>query len=59
MGIERMHSPKYRRDRAEELRAKTNNCAYAERGMLFAPLLRATTISRGAPRKFDVPLKLA
>jgi hypothetical protein len=30
MGIERMHSPKYRRDRAEELRAKTNNCAYAE-----------------------------
>ncbi|MCK1344517.1 MULTISPECIES: hypothetical protein [unclassified Bradyrhizobium] len=30
MGIERMHSPKYWRDRAEELRAKANNCAYPE-----------------------------
>lgn len=30
MGIERMHSPKYWRDRAEEFRAKANNCAYSE-----------------------------
>lgn len=30
MGIERMHPPKYWRDRAEEFRAKANNCAYPE-----------------------------
>jgi hypothetical protein len=30
MGIERMHSPKYWRDRAEEFRAKASNCAYSE-----------------------------
>jgi hypothetical protein len=30
MGIERMHSPKYWRDRAEEFRAKANNCADSE-----------------------------
>ncbi|MCK1537549.1 MULTISPECIES: hypothetical protein [unclassified Bradyrhizobium] len=28
MGIARMHSSKYWRERAEELRAKANNCAY-------------------------------
>lgn len=28
MGIARMHSSKYWRGRAEELRAKANNCAY-------------------------------
>lgn len=30
MGIERMHSPKYWRDRAEEFRAKADNCEYPE-----------------------------
>jgi hypothetical protein len=30
MGIERMRSPKYWRDRAERLRAKANNCASPE-----------------------------
>lgn len=30
MGIEGMHSPKYWRDRAEEFRAKADNCAYPE-----------------------------
>lgn len=30
MGIERMHSPNYWRHRAEEFRAKADNCAYPE-----------------------------
>lgn len=30
MGIERMHSPKYWRNRAEEFRAKADNCEYPE-----------------------------
>ncbi|MCK1362936.1 hypothetical protein [Bradyrhizobium sp. 62] len=30
MGIERMHSPKYWRDRAEEFRAKADNCEYPD-----------------------------
>ncbi|MCK1583264.1 MULTISPECIES: hypothetical protein [unclassified Bradyrhizobium] len=30
MGIERMHSPKYWRKRADEFRAKADNCEYPE-----------------------------
>ncbi|MGY4627484.1 hypothetical protein [Bradyrhizobium sp. USDA 4486] len=30
MGIERMHPPKYWRDRAEEFRTKANNCEHKQ-----------------------------
>lgn len=49
MGVERMHPPKYWRDRAEEFRAKADHCEYPE--MRFALLPRTMTTSRGAPSK--------
>ncbi|MET4289366.1 hypothetical protein ABIB06_000886 [Bradyrhizobium sp. LB8.2] len=59
MGIARMHSPKYWRDRAEELRAKANNCAYPEtRDALRIVSKSYDGLARSAEES-DVPLKLA